>query len=54
MNPRRKRNYPEIPILTDLEADNIVTRKERDNDRLPILPDEEEKNRIARKKNKPS
>ena len=52
MLPRRKRTYPEIPILTDLEAENIVTRKDRDDDGLPILPDEEEKNRVARKKNK--
>ena len=52
MLPRRKRTYPEIPILTDLEAENIVTRKDGYDDALPLLPDEEEKNRVVRKKNK--
>ena len=48
MKPRKH----EIPTLTDLEAENIVTRRNEDDPELPILPDGEAENIIIRKKGK--
>jgi hypothetical protein len=48
MKPRRY----EIPTLTDLEAENIVTRRKDDDPELPLLPDGEADNIIIRKKGK--
>ncbi len=48
MKPRKH----EIPTLTDLEAENIVTRRNEEDPKLPILPDGEAENIVIRRNGK--
>jgi hypothetical protein len=50
MNPRKKAPFPEIPTLTELEAENIITRNTGNDDGIPILTGEEAEHRATRKK----